>query len=165
MGLPWMQYFEGATTTVPPDAYVIPFGQAAVVREGSDVTVVAVSQMVHKAVAAANELQAQGISVEVVDLRTLVPLDTATVLKSVAKTGRLLIADEDYLRFGLSGEIAACIAERLDEVTLLAPVRRLAVPQVPIPYSRPLEQAVIPSVERIAQACHALLGTGVKAIA
>ncbi|MDE2605972.1 MAG: alpha-ketoacid dehydrogenase subunit beta [Burkholderiales bacterium] len=165
MGLPWMQYFEGATTTVPAEPYTLPFGQAAVVRKGSDVTIVAVSQMVHKAVLAANELTAQGISAEVVDLRTLVPLDIDTVLKSVAKTGRLLIADEDYLRFGFSGEIAACVAERMDEVKLKAPIRRLAVPQVPIPYSRPLEQAVIPSVERIAEACVALVGAGVKAIA
>jgi len=153
MGLPWMQYFEGATTQVPAEAYTLPFGQAAVVREGRHVTIVAVSQMVHKALLAARTLHTQGIDVEVIDLRTLVPLDTQTVLRSVGKTGRLLVLDEDYLNFGLSGEIAACIAERLDEVALKAPVRRLGVPGVPIPYSRPLEQAVIPSVTRIVAAC------------
>lgn len=165
MGLPWMQYHEGATTAVPAEAYTVPFGQAAVVREGRHVTIVALSQMVHKALAAAATLQSQGIDAEVVDLRTLVPLDTATVLKSVAKTGRLLVLDEDYLQFGLSGEIAAAVAERLDEVELKAPVRRLAVPGVPIPYSRPLEQAVIPSVAAIVAACRELTDARLKSAA
>jgi acetoin:2,6-dichlorophenolindophenol oxidoreductase subunit beta len=158
MGLPWMSYFEGATNEVPEEAYTLPFGQAAVVREGKDVTIVSLSQMVHKALQAAAQLKTQGIDVEVIDLRTLVPLDTETVLRSVAKTGRLLIADEDYLNFGLSGEIAAVVAERLDQVQLKAPIQRLGVPGVPIPYSRPLEQAVIPSVERIVEACRTLVG-------
>jgi pyruvate dehydrogenase E1 component beta subunit len=165
MGLPWMQYHEGATTEVPAEAYTLPFGQAAVVREGRHVTIVSLSQMVHKAMLAARTLQAQGIEAEVIDLRTLVPLDTDTVLRSVAKTGRLLIADEDYLNFGLSAEIAALVAEHMDTVELKAPVRRLAVPGVPIPYSRPLEQAVIPSVERIVQACRGLVDARLKAAA
>lgn len=165
MGLPWMQYHEGATTAVPEEAYTIPFGQAAVVREGRHVTIVALSQMVHKAMAAARTLHSQGIDAEVIDLRTLVPLDTGTVLKSVAKTGRLLVLDEDYLQFGLSGEIAAAVAERLDEIALKAPVRRLAVPGVPIPYSRPLEQAVIPSVARIVEACCELTDARLKSAA
>lgn len=165
MGLPWMQYHEGATRAVPEEGYTVPFGQAAVVREGRDVTIVAVSQMVHKALLAARALQAQGIEAEVVDLRTLVPLDVATVLASVAKTGRLLVADEDYRGFGLSAEIAARVAERLDEVHLRAPVRRLAVPDVPIPFSRPLEQAVIPSVDGIAAACRELIEARVKVAA
>ena len=162
MGLPWMQYFEGATTEVPAEAYTVPFGQAAVAREGRHVTVVAIGQMVQKALLAAKALQAQGIEAEVLDLRTLVPLDTDAVLRSVAKTGRLLVADEDYLHFGLSGEIAACVAEHLDTVPLKAPVRRLAVPGVPIPYARPLEQAVIPSVARIVEACSQLVEAHLK---
>ena len=89
-------------------------------------------------------------------MRTLVPLDTQAILKSVRKTGRLLIADEDYLGFGLSSEIAALIAENLDSIVLKAPVMRLAVPNVPIPYSRPLEQFVIPQVHSIVQAAQAL---------
>jgi pyruvate/2-oxoglutarate/acetoin dehydrogenase E1 component len=84
-------------------------------------------------------------------------LDTETVLKSVRKTGRLLIADEDYLGFGLTGEISALIAENLDTVTLKAPIKRLAVPNVPIPYSRPLEQFVIPQVDHIVLAAQQLL--------
>lgn len=165
MGLPWMQYQEGATVAVPEAAYTVPFGQAAVVREGRHVTIVTLSQMVHKALAAARTLQAQGIDAEVIDLRTLVPLDTESVVQSVAKTGRLLVVDEDYLQFGMSGEIAACVAERLDQLALKAPVRRLAVPGVPIPYSRPLEEAVVPSVARIVEACRALTDANLKSAA
>ena len=157
MGLPWMAYLEGSSNDVPQEAYTIPFGQAHVVREGSDVTIVAVSQMVQKAVLAAHELDKQSIHAEVLDLRTLVPLDVESVLKSVRKTGRLLVADEDYLGFGLSGEIAAVIAEHLDTVRLKAPVKRLAVPNVPIPYSRPLEQFVIPQVKHIVHAVQELI--------
>ncbi len=157
MGLPWMAYFEGSTTEVPEEAYTLPFGQARVVREGSDLTIVTLSQMVHKAVIAAERLAGEGVQAEVLDLRTLVPLDRAAVLASVRKTGRLLVADEDYLSFGLTGEIAALVAENLDTVRLKAPVKRLAVPDVPIPYSRPLEQFVIPQVDAIAAAARALM--------
>ena len=157
MGLPWMAYFEGSSNAVPEEAYAIPFGQAKIVKEGSDLTIVSISQMVQKAVLAANELAEQGIHAEVIDLRTLVPLDKESVLKSVRKTGRLLIADEDYLGFGLTGEIAALIAENLDTVSLKAPIKRLAVPNVPIPYSRPLEQCVIPQVANIVLAAQQLL--------
>ena len=156
MGLPWMAYFEGSSNDVPEEPYTVPFGQAKVVREGRDVTIVTLSQMVHKALLAADELARQGVSAEVIDLRTLVPLDANAVLKSVAKTGRLLIADEDYLGFGMTGEISAIVAENLDSLTLKAPVRRLAVPNVPIPYSRPLEQFVIPQVKGIVEAAQNL---------
>lgn len=160
MGLPWMAFFEGSTNEVPEEPYSIPFGQARVVREGADVTIVTISQMVQKAALAAAKLADEGIDAEVIDLRTLVPLDRATVLASVGKTGRLLVADEDYLSFGLSGEIAALVAENLDSVALKAPVRRLAVPDVPIPYSRPLEQFVIPQVDAIVAAARALVRDG-----
>jgi pyruvate/2-oxoglutarate/acetoin dehydrogenase E1 component len=159
MGLPWMAFFEGSTNEVPTEAYTVPFGKANVVREGSDLTIVTISQMVQKALLAAAKLEAEGISAEVIDLRTLVPLDSETVLRSVAKTGRLLVADEDYLNFGLSGEIAALVAERLDTIALKAPVRRLGVPGVPIPYSRPLEQFVIPQVDTIAAAARQIMGS------
>jgi pyruvate/2-oxoglutarate/acetoin dehydrogenase E1 component len=157
MGLPWMAYFEGSSNEVPQAPYTIEFGKAKVAREGTDVTIVTISQMVQKALVAAAELARSGVNAEVVDLRTLVPLDKAAVLKSVAKTGRLLIADEDYLGFGLSGEISAIVAENLDTLTLKAPVRRLAVPNVPIPYSRPLEQFVIPQVTSIVDAAQKLM--------
>jgi pyruvate dehydrogenase E1 component beta subunit len=108
-------------------------------------------------------LAAEGVSVEVIDLRTLVPLDRATVLASVARTGRLLVADEDYLSFGLSGEILAGVAEHLGQLSLRAPPRRIAVPDVPIPYSRPLEQAVIPQVAHLVQAVRDTLAADFEA--
>lgn len=157
MGLPWMSYFEGSTNEVPEEQYTIPFGQAKVVREGRDLTIVTLSQMVQKTVLAAEQLAQAGIDAEVIDLRTIVPLDREAVLRSVRKTGRLLVADEDYLSFGLSGEIAALVAENLDSVRLKAPVRRLAVPDVPIPFSRPLEQFVIPQVDAIVAAAQQLV--------
>jgi pyruvate dehydrogenase E1 component beta subunit len=157
MGLPWMAYYEGSTTEVPEEPYTIPFGVARIAREGRDLTIVTLSQMVQKAVLAADELAKGGISAEIVDLRTLVPLDVKTLVSSVAKTGRLLVVDEDYLSFGLSGEIAALIAERLDQIVLKAPIRRLAVPDVPIPFSRPLEHFVIPQVDSIVKAASQLM--------
>ena len=159
MGLPWMAYLSGSSNAVPEDSYTIPFGQANVMKEGSDLTIVSISQMAQKSMLAANELAEQGIHAEVIDLRTLVPLDTETVLKSVRKTGRLLVADEDYLGFGLTGEIAGLIAENLDTIRLKAPVKRLAVPNVPIPYSRPMEQFVIPQVGGIVNAALHLMDT------
>lgn len=152
MGLSWMSYFEGSTNEVPEGIYTIPFGKAKVVREGCDVTIVAVSQIVQKSLLAAEKLQEQGIDAEVIDLRTIVPLDRQAILQSVDKTGRLLIVDEDYQSFGLASEIASLVAENLHNLRLRAPVRRLAVPDVPIPFSRPLEQFVIPQVDDIAKA-------------
>lgn len=157
MGLSWMSYFEGSTNEVPEEAYTIPFGQAKVVREGTDLTIVTLSQMVQKSLLAADKLAQQGISAEVVDLRTLVPLDKRTVLRSVAKTGRLLVADEDYLSFGVSSEIAAIVSENLGSLHMRAAVRRLAVPDVPIPFSRPLEQAAIPQVDDVVAAARELM--------
>ena len=164
MGLPWMAYLEGSSNEVPEASYAVPFGQARLAREGEDVTIVTLSQMVHKALLAAQALEKTGISVEVLDLRTLVPLDKSAVLRSVRKTGRLLVADEDYLGFGLSGEIAAIVAENLDTLRLRAPVRRVAVPNVPIPYSRPLEQFVIPQVETLIASVRELTGLSLSAV-
>jgi pyruvate dehydrogenase E1 component beta subunit len=152
MGLPWMAYYEGSSNDVPAEAYTIPFGEARIMRKGNDLTIVTLSQMVQKAVIAAQSLAEAGIDAELIDLRTIVPLDREAVLKSVARTGRLLVVDEDYLSFGLSGEISALVAENLDRLSMKAPVRRLAVPDVPIPYSRPLEQFVIPQVGSIVSA-------------
>ena len=157
MGLPWMSIIEATWAPVPEASYTIPFGVADVKREGSDVTVVAVSMMVHRALEAAENLAEEGISVEVVDLRTLVPLDKEAVINSVKKTHRLLVVDEDYLSYGMSGEIAAVVAEgALDYLDM--PPKRLAVPDVPIPYSNTLEDFVIPNPDSIAQAVRELVG-------
>ena len=155
MGLGWMAYPDGTVTPVPEEAYTIPLGRADVKRPGTDVTVVALALMVHRALDAAEQLAAEGISAEVIDLRTLKPLDSAAVIESVTKTHRLLIVDEDYRSFGFSGEIAAIVAEEALDY-LDAPVKRLAVPDVPIPYSRPLEDFVVPQVDDIVGAARAL---------
>jgi acetoin:2,6-dichlorophenolindophenol oxidoreductase subunit beta len=157
MGLPWMAKNPRSIAHVPEEAYETPIGKAAVAREGADATVVTLSLSVHHALDVADKLAGQdGVDLEVIDLRSLVPLDTETVLSSVARTGRLLVVDEDYQSFGLSGEIAARVAE-IDPGLLRAPLRRVAVPDVPIPYARSLEQAVLPTPERIEAAVHDLL--------
>jgi len=157
MGLGWMTPLEGATGPVPEEPYTIPFGKADVKREGNDVTIVTVSLMVHRALEAAKQLEQEGISAEVVDLRTLVPLDKEAVITSVKKTHRLLIVDEDYKSFGMSGEIAAIVAEEALDY-LETPVKRLAVPDVPIPYSRPLEEYIRPDAHKIAAAARTMMG-------
>ena len=151
MGLPWMAKNARSLGVVPEESYEIPIGKASVVRSGGDVTIVTLSLSVHHALDAAEEISKSGVDCEVIDLRSLVPLDRAAILESVAKTGRLLIVDEDYLSFGLSGEIAAVIAET-DPRMLRAPVVRVANPDVPIPYSRTLEYAVLPTKDRIISA-------------
>jgi pyruvate/2-oxoglutarate/acetoin dehydrogenase E1 component len=135
---------------VPEEDYTIPFGKADVKREGSDVTVVALAWLVHETLAVADELATEGISVEVIDPRTLVPLDTETIRRSVQKTGRLVIADEAGPTAGFSAEVAAVATE--DAATfarLEAPVKRVCALQVPIPYSPILEGHVFPDRRRI----------------
>ena len=151
MGLGWMKYHEGSVTPVPQEAYTIPFGKAAVRREGTDITIVALAMMVHKALDAAEILSKDGIQAEVIDLRTLVPLDKETIIESVKNTSKLLIVDEDYQSYGFAAEIAAVAAEEA-LYHLETPVKRLAVPDIPIPYSRPMEQYAIPGVEAIVKA-------------
>lgn len=141
---------------VPEEPYEIPFGQATVVREGKDVTVVALARMVPKVVEVAEVLAKEGVSVEVIDPRTIAPLDTDTIGKSVAKTGRLLIADEGFAPFGVGAEIAAQIADRhFDDLD--APVRRLNGVFTPTPYSPPLEAAVVPDTAAVTRAVRELL--------
>jgi pyruvate/2-oxoglutarate/acetoin dehydrogenase E1 component len=138
----------GSKGPVPEEEYTIPFGQAVVRREGTDLTVVAVSLMVLRALEAAEILAKQGISVEVIDPRTVAPLDEAAILKSVAKTGRLAIVDEAYANCGFAAEIAALAAEKaLDELD--APVRRICSLPAPHAFSPTLDQHIQPSVERI----------------
>ena len=135
---------------VPDGEYTIPLGVADVKRQGSDVTVVALAWLVHEALAAAETLAAEGFSVEVVDPRTLVPLDAETIRQSVRKTGRLVIADEAGPTCGFSAEVVAVVTEDASTfVRLKAPVKRVCALQVPIPYSPVLESAVFPDRDRI----------------
>ena len=134
----------------------IPFGKAAVRRVGSDVTVVAFTIMVSRALEAAEQLAKEGISVEVIDPRTVAPLDIDTILESVHKTGRLLVVDEDFAPCGMGAEIAAQVMERgFDDLD--APVRRLNGLQSPVPYSPPLEAAMTPNRGQIVDAIKALV--------
>ncbi|MBI2089787.1 MAG: alpha-ketoacid dehydrogenase subunit beta [Deltaproteobacteria bacterium] len=142
---------------VPEEDYEIPFGQAEVKRQGKDVTVVATSLMVQRALQAAGKLAQKGIDVEVVDPRTLVPLDKSAIIDSVAKTGRLVVADECHKSCGVASEIAAIVAEEGFH-HLKAPIRRVATPDVPIPFSRPMEAYIEPSEEKIVQAVLGVVG-------
>ncbi|WP_243680167.1 transketolase C-terminal domain-containing protein [Vulcanisaeta souniana] len=156
LGLPWMSYPKTALTHVPEEEYTVPIGRARIAREGRDATIITAGLMVHYALEAADKLVNEGISVEVVDLRTIKPLDRETIVNSIKKTGRVLVVDEDYLSFGLTGEVAAIVSEEAHGY-LKAPFKRLAVPDVPIPYSRPLEQFVIPSTDKIVSAIEDLM--------
>jgi 2-oxoisovalerate dehydrogenase E1 component beta subunit len=137
---------------VPDEDYTVPIGRSRVAREGDDLTVVAYGLMLHYALQAAEELAGEGVSVEVVDLRTLVPLDKETLLGSVRKTGKALIVHEDTRTGGFGGELAAVIAEEAFEY-LDGPIRRLTGPDVPaMPFNTKLEAEFLPSPERIARA-------------
>jgi len=141
---------------VPTEAIPVPFGQGRVVREGSDVTIVAASLMAYEADRAAELLVENGISAEVIDPRTIRPLDRQIILRSVAKTGRLVVADTSWAAFGFSAEVAAVVAEE-GIGYLRAPIRRVTPPDCPAPVSKPLEDAFHPSPRSIAQACLAVL--------
>jgi len=136
---------------VPEEEYTVPFGVADVKREGADVTIVATLYMVHKALNAAEKLKEEGVSAEVVDPRTLTPLDKKTIVGSVKKTGRLVIVSEDCKTAGVSAEIAAVVAEEAVDY-LDAPIKRVAEPDTPIPFSPPLEKYVIPDENAIIKA-------------
>jgi pyruvate dehydrogenase E1 component beta subunit len=140
----------------PAGEYVVPFGVADVKRPGRDVTVVATGLMVHKALAAAAALAAEGIEVEVIDPRTLVPLDRAAIVASVRKTGRLVVVSEDVLTCGVASEIAALAAEEA-LWSLDAPVVRVSVPDTPIPFAPNNEAAVIPQEQTIVRAVRSVL--------
>ena len=148
--------YLGGNGPVPEELYAIPLGKADIKRAGTDVTVVATSAMVPRALSAATVLERDGISVEVVDPRTLQPLDEETILASVRKTNRLLIVHEAWVRGGFGAEVAAMVVDKAFDY-LDAPVARLGAPHTPMPYNDRLELEVIPSQERIVDAIRALL--------
>jgi pyruvate dehydrogenase E1 component beta subunit len=129
----------------------VPIGKANVLKEGRDVTIVAISAMVMVAIAGAAQLEKRDIRAEVIDLRTVKPLDEETILRSVKKTGRLLIADSGWKSFGVSAEIAAIVAEKA-LFSLKAPLLRVALPDSPAPASRPLEEAYYPTKDDVMKA-------------
>jgi len=142
---------------VPDGEYMIPLGQCDVKKSGDDITIVAVSRVVTEALAAAAKLEAQGITAEVIDPRTIQPLDLATILASVKKTGRLIIASDDVRCGGIGSEISAQVIEEAFD-SLDAPILRVAAPDMPIPFSPTLEQAYMPNAQKIIEAAKKLIG-------
>jgi 2-oxoisovalerate dehydrogenase E1 component len=141
---------------VPEEEYTIPFGEARIAKEGDAATIATIGSMVPKSLSAAEKLAQEGINVEVIDLRTVAPLDTNTVLESVHKTGRLLIVDETFQPFGIGAEVAAQVTEKgFDDLD--APIMRLNGIHTPTPYSPPLETAIVPNKDTIEQALRDLL--------
>jgi len=135
---------------VPDGDFTVPIGQAAVVREGKDLSIITYGAMVHVAREAAETLEKEGISVEIVDLRTLAPLDEDTVLASVRKTAKVLLLHEDVLTGGIGGELAGRIAEKAFE-DLDGPIVRVTAPDTPVPYSPPLEEAFLPNAAKVTE--------------
>lgn len=143
--------FGGIKSQIPDEDYTVPLGRADVKRKGSDVTVVATALMVHRALAAAETLQKKGISIEVIDPRTLVPLDKKTIISSVRKTGRLVIMDEEPVTASAASRISAVVAEEAFDA-LQAPIKRVCAPDTPIPFSPTLEKLWMPDEERLIKA-------------
>jgi pyruvate/2-oxoglutarate/acetoin dehydrogenase E1 component len=142
---------------VPDEAYTIPFGEANIVREGGDVTIVALGRMVRVAAKAAEQLAADGIEAEVIDLRTTSPLDEETIIESVEETGRLVIVDEANPRCSIAADVAALVAGQAFE-RLEAPIRQVTAPHTPVPFSPELERLYLPDAGRVAQAAREIAG-------
>jgi pyruvate dehydrogenase E1 component beta subunit len=142
---------------VPEEPVYTPIGKAAVVREGKDLTIVATSFMAYEALHAAEELEKEGISAEIVDLRSIRPFDEHTILESVRKTGHLIVADTSWELFGVASEVAALVAEK-GFSSLKGPVRRIALANCPAPVSQSLERAFYPTATTIAKAAMSMMG-------
>ena len=140
---------------LPSDDYTVPIGMANVVREGSDLTIYTYAWMVEEALNAAKTLEAEGISAEILDLRTLLPLDKESILRSIAKTSKALIVHEDTRTLGVGAEVAAILAEEAFDL-LDGPIVRVTAPDTPVPFSPPLEQAFLPNAAKIAAAARHL---------
>ncbi len=141
---------------VPEGYYTVPFGQAAIRHEGKDITIVATFRMVHKALTVATEMEAEGIGIEVVDPRTLCPLDKETIINSFKKTGKMIIVDEGNRIGNFGSEVASIIAEEAVEY-IQAPILKVTAPHVPVPYSPVLEKYYLPDEDRIRKAVHKIL--------
>jgi 2-oxoisovalerate dehydrogenase E1 component beta subunit len=141
---------------LPAEEFTVPLGKAKIVREGRDLTIVAYGSMVWASLEAAERLASEGASVEVIDLRTLLPLDRNTVCESVKKTSKVLLVHEDTRTGGLAGELAASITETVWEY-LDGPILRVTAPDTPVPYSPPLEDAFLPNVDKVVEKARELL--------
>ena len=151
MGLKWMPYPETTITDVPDNEYSVPIGKANVVQEGESATIVTIGKNVHDAISASASLKEKGINCDIIDLRSLVPLDRKAIIDSIKKTGKLVVVDEDFRSYGMSGEVIATVAEEAIDY-LDAPVKRITSPDTPVPYSRPLEEFFLPNRNKIISA-------------
>jgi pyruvate/2-oxoglutarate/acetoin dehydrogenase E1 component len=151
----------GMKGEVPEEPYTIPFGKANIVREGKDVTIVALGRMVHMATQAAAALAKDGIEAEVIDPRTISPLDEATILKSVEKTGKLVVVDESHQRCSMAADISAAVAQEAFSA-LTAPIKLVTAPHVPPPFSNALEDLYIPNAAKVEAAARSILCCQVK---
>jgi len=142
-----------ASSDIPDEDYVVPIGKAAVRRDGGDVTIIATLLMMHRSLQAAETLAKEGIDAEVIDPRSLVPFDWEAVKASIGKTGRVVIVEESPKRGGIGAEIAATLAEDMAEL-LLAPIKRVAAPNTPAPFSPPMEKFYVPDANKIVGAVH-----------
>jgi pyruvate dehydrogenase E1 component beta subunit len=147
-GMGFLGTVKGAISEVPEESYVVPFGSASIARDGRDVTITALGATVHVALDAAAVLALEGIEAEVVDLRSLAPLDRATILRSASKTGRVLAVDDDYVSYGVTAEILALVSETAFADLKCAP-QRLAYPDIPPPFAPAMERFALPSAEGI----------------
>lgn len=157
-GMGWLGTVQRSIADVPEGDYTVPIGVASVVREGADVTVVGLGATVHHALDAAAALAKEGIEAEVIDLRTVTPLDRKTIRASAAKTGRLVVVDDDYGGFGVSAEVIASVCEAGGTRLRAAPVR-VAYPDIPVPFTPVMEHFVLPDAEKVAVAVRATMET------
>jgi acetoin:2,6-dichlorophenolindophenol oxidoreductase subunit beta len=146
-GMGWLGTVKGSINDVPSESYTISIGRAATLREGRDLTIVSLGLGVHHALRVAAKLRDRGVEAEVIDLITISPLDRATIRQSVAKTGRLLVVDDDYLSYGVGAEVIACVCEH--GLPLKTAPRRIAHPDVPIPFAPAMERHLLPDAEKV----------------
>jgi pyruvate dehydrogenase E1 component beta subunit len=149
-GMGWLGTEKDSVAAVPEAQYEVPLGEACVTREGDAVTLVGLGATVHRCLEAATKLESEGIAAEVVDLRSIAPLDRATIRTSVAKTKQLVVVDEDYHSYGVAGEVIASVAEA--GIPMLSAPRRVTFPDIPIPFSPALERDLLPCAEAIVDA-------------
>jgi acetoin:2,6-dichlorophenolindophenol oxidoreductase subunit beta len=154
-GMGWLGTVQRSITDAPEGDYVVPIGKAAIVREGSDITLVGLGLSVHHVLDAAARLEKQGHSAEVIDLRSIAPLDREAVRASVRKTGRLLVVDDDYMSYGVGAEIIASVCEA--GIPLRAAPRRIAHPDIPVPFTPVMEHFVLPDADKVTAAALTLL--------
>jgi len=140
---------------VPEEEYTVPLGKADIKRSGQDMSIITYGAMVHQSLAAAEELAKEDIDVEVLDLRTILPLDKQAILDSVGRTNKVLVVTEDTLSFGVGAEVAAIVGQEAFE-NLDGPVTRVAAPDTPVPYAPSLEEAFLPNASKIAEAARQL---------